>query len=59
MLNAPPSTPTEDIEVGLKIIPVDLRLIELQRKESYKILLKEQDEPTRFLIENSLSSSET
>ena len=55
MLNAPPSSPTEDIEVGLKIIPVDLRLIELQRKESYKILLKEQDDPTRLLIENSLS----
>ena len=45
------STPTEDFEIELKVIPVDLRLIQLQRKESYKILLKEKDEPSRLLVE--------
>ena len=55
VLNAPPSTPTDDMEVELKVNPVGLRLIELQRKESYKILHKEQDDPTILLVENSLS----
>ena len=42
------------MEVDLKVIAVDRRLVELQTKESYKILLKEQDDPTRLLVENSL-----
>ena len=40
------------MEVDLKVIAVDRRLVELQTKESYKILLKEQDDPTRLLVEN-------
>ena len=53
ILNAPPSTPTGDMEVELDIIPVDLRLNELQRKESYKIFLKDEQDPTRPLLENA------
>ena len=37
------STPTDGLESELSILPIDLRLEELQRQEAVKLLIKEDD----------------
>ena len=62
IIEASPSTPTDNMEVELNIIPLDLRLNELQRKEAYRIFNKSNDDHTKLMLTNSrppLNSNES
>ena len=50
ILKAPPTTPTSAMEAELNICPIDIRLLELQRLESIRILRKPANDFTKFTL---------